>query len=785
MSDELQIIIMAAGLGTRMKSRTVKVLHRAAGRPLIDYVVDLAHEISDAAPVVVVGHQREAVQQHVGDRARYAVQEQQLGTGHAVQQAIDQIKAKEVLILSGDVPLTRAETLLRLIEEHRRSRNALTLLTMNLGDPGLYGRIVRDAKGAVERIVEAKDANEQQRAIREVNAGIYIFDAGHLVSNLKKLSTNNAQGEYYLTDLIGMLRDDGKRVGALLIEDPVEVLGVNSRSELATVEGEIQRRVVERLMSEGVTFRNPSTVVIDSTVSIGPDTVVYPFVTLEGTTRIGTGCVIEPGVHLQNVAVGNDVHLKTGTVAEDAVIDELSARASALHALVRSSAAEFHWVMLADQLSLLETRDGIGTLRAAGIRVAELIANRLTPPPDRRCGLCDARRAEEARVLSEVRQLGVPIATVADQGAEPRGLRALGRIAAQRSRSLGHLTKSGKPPRRSSLESHWGHEGAPSGAAIMSPTFSAPLGHLTKEIAPAGTRLLFFGGKGGVGKTTAAATAGLALAERGQRVLLLSTDPAHSLGDALRMEIGDEEREVAPRLRARELDAAQAFRARRDRYRAAVDQLFEALRGGSSFDAPYDRLVMQDLIELAPPGLDELFGLLAVIDALRREEVVVVDTAPTGHALRLLELVSTAREWVQVLLQILLKYRRVTGLGQLAKDLTDTARELREFEELLHDPLRARFVALTRAAALPRLETTRLLKALKRLRVAAPAVLVNALTPPGCSRCKRAGRDEARELTLLRKARRGWAMLGAPAVAPGPRGLDELREFGRTWTRIE
>ncbi|TMA25294.1 MAG: hypothetical protein E6J88_09805, partial [Deltaproteobacteria bacterium] len=204
-----------------------------------------------------------------------------------------------------------------------------------------------------------------------------------------------------------------------------------------------------------------------------------------------------------------------GTVrrdAEDAVIDELSARASALHALVRSSAAEFHWVMLADQLSLLETRDGIGTLRAAGIRVAELIANRLTPPPDRRCGLCDARRAEEAGVLSEVRQLGVPIATVADQGAEPRGLRALGRIAAQRSRSLGHLTKSAKPPRRSSLESHWGHEGAPSGAAIMSPTFSAPLGHLTKEIAPAGTRLLFFGGKGGVGKTTAAATAGLALA---------------------------------------------------------------------------------------------------------------------------------------------------------------------------------------------------------------------------------------------------------------------------------
>src|SRR5207253_5417434 len=356
-------------------------------------------------------------------------------------------------------------------------------------------------------------------------------------------------------------------------------------------------------------------------------------------------------------------------------------------------------VMLAEELSLLEARDGIGTLRAAGMRVSRLIANRLTPRPDRRCALCDARRAEEARVLAEARRLRLPIATVPDQGSEPRGLRALGRVSADLSRPLGHLTKSVKSLNGSSLEA--------------SPI---ALGHLTNEIAPARTRLLFFGGKGGVGKTTAAATAALALAERGQRVLLLSTDPAHSLGDALRMEIGDEEREVAPRLRARELDAARAFRARRDRYRAAIDELFETLRGGSSFDAPYDRLVMQDLIELAPPGLDELFGLLAVIDALQREDVAVVDTAPTGHALRLLELVAKAREWVQVLLQILLKYRRVTGLGQLAKDLTDTARELREFEELLHDPLQARFVAVTRAAALPRLETARLLKALKRLR---------------------------------------------------------------------
>ena len=322
MSD-LRIIIMAAGLGTRMKSKTAKVLHRAAGRPLIDYVVDLAREIGDDKPVIVVGHQREQVQQHVGDRARFAVQEKQLGTGHAVLQAIEFVKgAQEVLILSGDVPLTRVETLQALVDEHRRAGNALTLLTMTLDEPALYGRIVRDADGSVIRIVEAKDADEKQRKIREVNAGIYVFGGKHLADNLKRLSTNNAQGEYYLTDLIGMLREAGKRVGALVTRDPIEALGVNSRGELATVEAEIQRRVVERLMQGGVTFRNPATVVIDSTVTIGNDTVVYPFVTLEGNTRIGSGCVIDPGVHLTNVVVGNEVHLKSGTVAEDAIIED-------------------------------------------------------------------------------------------------------------------------------------------------------------------------------------------------------------------------------------------------------------------------------------------------------------------------------------------------------------------------------------------------------------------------------------------------------------------------------
>ncbi|HEV7240515.1 MAG TPA: bifunctional UDP-N-acetylglucosamine diphosphorylase/glucosamine-1-phosphate N-acetyltransferase GlmU [Thermoanaerobaculia bacterium] len=323
MNDNLEVIILAAGLGTRMKSGTIKILHRAAGRPIIDYVLDLAADLSPNPPVMIVGYQREAVQKSVGDRARFAVQEEQKGTGHAVLQAAPHVDPRRrVLILSGDVPLTSIDTLRRLLDEHASSGNALTLLTMKPADAGLYGRIVRDANGAVTRIVEAKDASDEEKRIDEVNAGIYVFDGEHLFDNLRNLTPENAQKEYYLTDLLKVVRDAGHRVGAVVVDDPIEALGVNSRAELAQVENEIQRRVVERLMSEGVTFRNPSTVVIDSTVTIGPDTVVYPFVTLEGTTRIGEGCVIDPGVHLNNVTVGDDVHLKTGTVAEDAIIED-------------------------------------------------------------------------------------------------------------------------------------------------------------------------------------------------------------------------------------------------------------------------------------------------------------------------------------------------------------------------------------------------------------------------------------------------------------------------------
>jgi len=279
-------------------------------------------------------------------------------------------------------------------------------------------------------------------------------------------------------------------------------------------------------------------------------------------------------------------------------------------------------------------------------------------------------------------------------------------------------------------------------------------------------------------------------------VLLLSADPAHSLADVLGVPLGDDERAIpgAPsRLRARELDADRALAAARERYRSAVDQLFDTLRGGSNLDPAFDRAVVQDLIALAPPGIDELFALVAVTDALTKEgaegpTTVVLDTAPTGHALRLLALPEAAREWIQALLAVLLKYRQVVGLGQLAQELVEMSKQLRTLEALLRDPERTAFVAVTRPAALPRLETERLLRELGSLGIPVAGLLANAVTPPGCARCRRAA---AREETHVRAlARRfltgaGRPMILAPMVAPEPRGVRGLRDWGNAWRRLD
>jgi arsenite-transporting ATPase len=301
-----------------------------------------------------------------------------------------------------------------------------------------------------------------------------------------------------------------------------------------------------------------------------------------------------------------------------------------------------------------------------------------------------------------------------------------------------------------------------------------------------------------VGKTTCAAAAALLLAGQRpeRRVLLLSTDPAHSLADALELPLGDDERPVSRRLdnlRARELDAARSFAEWRARHLDAVEDWLEGAGGAA------EREAWRDLLDLAPPGLDELSAVSALLDALSGSggapayDLVIVDTAPTGHTLRLLETPAAMLEWVQALIALLLKYRDVTGLGSLAAELVELSRSLRGLLELLRDPARTGFLVVTRAAELPRRETVRLLAALDRLGLAVPALIVDAVLAAGCPRCDPAVRAQEREIGRLRKAatagravgraaeRAACAIIEAPAVFPPPRGVETLAAWGRTW----
>jgi arsenite-transporting ATPase len=473
--------------------------------------------------------------------------------------------------------------------------------------------------------------------------------------------------------------------------------------------------------------------------------------------------------------------------AEDALVAELERHGAELAEGLRGGRARFTWLTLPERLSVAEAIDGIRELDAAGIAVDELVVNRVAPPPARGCRLCAGRARAEATAIRSLRAgAGVPrVRQVPDLGGEPRGVAALRRLARALERGA---------PRRPAAAG--GARPGPRSARPARPRGDAA--EWLESVAPAGTRLLVFCGKGGVGKTTCAAACGLMLsaASRG-RVLLLSVDPAHSLGDALGTPLDDEERPVrgAPAsLRARELDAPRALRLRREQYLERIGELFEGLRGGSRFDVAFDRAVLEDLIELAPPGIDELFGMLGLVDALLapgaagepRHDVVVLDTAPTGHALRLLALPETALQWIHALLATLLKYREALGLGDLASDLLEIARRLRALQALVRDPRQARFVLVTRAAELPWLEAERLRTGLDGLGVPAPAVLVNALTPPGCRRCARAS---AAERAVLRRIRRSAAsaspaLLAATATAPPPVGVAALRRWSGTWERI-
>ncbi len=313
---DVSVIILAAGQGKRMKSSLPKVLHPLCGRPMLFYTVETATELTGRKPIVVVGHGREQVMEAVGDRATFAVQAKPLGTGHAVLQARPQVPqgTQVVMVLYGDMPLLRRQTLARLLELHRRKTPPLTFLTVVSEDSMGFGRVVRDRDGRVLRLVEEAEATEEERAITELNAGVYCFDASWLWEHLPRLEPH-PNGEYYLTDLVGMAVAEGHPPETVTTCEVEEVLGVNTRAHLAKAEAVMRRRINLRWMEAGVTMINPETVYVEAPVEIGRDTVIYPNTFLQGRTRIGEGCRIGPNTIIRDSEIGE------GCVIEASVIE--------------------------------------------------------------------------------------------------------------------------------------------------------------------------------------------------------------------------------------------------------------------------------------------------------------------------------------------------------------------------------------------------------------------------------------------------------------------------------
>ena len=303
----LTAVILAAGKGTRMKSKLPKVLHKVGGHPMLEHVMDAAEAAGCRDNVVVIGHGAELVRELVGSRARIALQAEQLGTGHAVLQAADTLKdfSGTVMILCGDTPLLEAEELQKFYAEHVKSGAAATVMSAMMDDPFGYGRILRDANGDVAGIVEQKDASEEQKLIKEINTGNYCVEAPLLFEVLRTLGNNNAQGEYYLTDVLAKLRAMGKKVGGVVTADSEMIMGVNSRRQLAEAESVMRRRILEKLMDEGVTVMDPASTFIEKSVKIAPDTTIYPYTWLQGETVIGEDCEIGPCVRMENVKVAD------------------------------------------------------------------------------------------------------------------------------------------------------------------------------------------------------------------------------------------------------------------------------------------------------------------------------------------------------------------------------------------------------------------------------------------------------------------------------------------------
>jgi bifunctional UDP-N-acetylglucosamine pyrophosphorylase/glucosamine-1-phosphate N-acetyltransferase len=323
--DNLATLILAAGKGTRMKSDLVKVLHTIAGVPMLAYPISAARAIGCSRIIVVVGHQRERIEEAFrGEQAVFVYQEQQLGSGHAVAVAEQTLTGfdGDVLILCGDVPFIQPQTLTAFIGAHHSAQASLSVLSVIPDDPSGYGRILRTAAGDFCSIVEDRDATAQQKQIREINSGIYCCAASFLFQALHQVGTDNDQGEYYLPDIVKIGVARGRKVQAVVTPDAQEVQGINDRIGLARAEAVMRRRILEQHMAGGVTLIDPAATYIEASVRIGQDTVIHPGCSIRGASTVGTGCLIESNCSITGSRIGNRVHVKPSCVIDESRIDD-------------------------------------------------------------------------------------------------------------------------------------------------------------------------------------------------------------------------------------------------------------------------------------------------------------------------------------------------------------------------------------------------------------------------------------------------------------------------------
>ena len=321
---KLKTLILAAGKGTRMKSDLPKVIHKVNGIPMVKKILNELEKLGTEENILILGHKKEEILKELGE-IKYAVQEEQLGTGHAIMQAENLLKDYEgdVMILCGDTPLLRHETLKAMYEAHKKSGVATTILTSVYENPFGYGRIVKNGE-KVTAIVEEKEADEETKKIKEVNAGVYCCNAKELFAALKKVTNNNEKGEYYLTDIVGIQVGEGKTVASFVLEDNREILGVNSKVELAEASKILRERKNTSLMEEGVILIDPTSTYIEETVKIGKDTVIYPTVMLQGNTVIGENCEIIGCTRIIDSTLGNDIRIESSVIEESIVDDKVT-----------------------------------------------------------------------------------------------------------------------------------------------------------------------------------------------------------------------------------------------------------------------------------------------------------------------------------------------------------------------------------------------------------------------------------------------------------------------------